>query len=38
VRSETLHFTGDREKVRRQSVVRALQGVLEWLDGHAPRA
>ena len=38
VRSETLRFTGDREKVRRQSVMRALQGVLEWLDGRAPRA
>jgi nicotinamide-nucleotide amidase len=38
VRSETLRFTGDRENVRRQSVMRALQGVLEWLDGYAPRA
>jgi nicotinamide-nucleotide amidase len=33
VRSETRHFTGNREKVRRQSVMRALQGVVEWLDG-----
>ena len=33
VRSETRHFTGDREKVRRQSVIRALQGIIEWLDG-----
>jgi nicotinamide-nucleotide amidase len=35
VRSETRHFTGDREKVRRQSVMRALQGIIEWLDGAA---
>ena len=32
VASETRHFTGNREKVRRQSVIRALQGVIEWLD------
>ena len=32
-RSETQHFKGDRESVRRQSVVRALEGVLELLDG-----
>ena len=32
VRSETRHFTGNREKVRRHSVMRALQGVIEWLD------
>jgi nicotinamide-nucleotide amidase len=32
-RNETCHFGGDRESVRRQSVVRALQGVLEALDG-----
>lgn len=32
-RSETLHFKGNRESVRRQSVVRALEGVLEMLDG-----
>ena len=31
-RSETRHFSGDRESVRRQSVVRALQGVAEILD------
>lgn len=37
VRSETRHFTGDREKVRRQSVMRALQGVVEWLDGASAR-
>jgi len=30
--SETGHFSGDRESVRRQSVVRALEGVLEALD------
>jgi nicotinamide-nucleotide amidase len=32
VRSETRHFEGDRESVRRQSVVRALEGVIELLD------
>jgi nicotinamide-nucleotide amidase len=32
-RSETQHFMGNRESVRRQSVVRALDGVLELLDG-----
>jgi nicotinamide-nucleotide amidase len=37
LRSETRHFTGDREKVRRQSVMRALQGVIEWLDSGAAR-
>ena len=37
VRSETRRFTGDREKVRRQSVMRALQGVIEWLDAGAAR-
>ena len=31
-RSETRRFTGDRESVRRQSVVRALEGVGELLD------
>ena len=31
--SETQHFKGDRESVRQQSVVRALEGVLELLDG-----
>ena len=35
-RSETRHFSGDRESVRQQSVVRALQGVAELLvDGTA---
>ena len=33
LRSETLVFSGDREAVRRQSVVRALEGVLQALDG-----
>lgn len=33
VRSETQHFSGDRESVRRQSVIRALEGVLKTLDG-----
>ena len=32
VKSESRNFTGDREAVRRQSVVRALEGVLEALD------
>jgi nicotinamide-nucleotide amidase len=31
-RSETRHFEGDRESVRRQSVIRALEGVIELLD------
>lgn len=31
IRSETRHFTGDRESVRRQSVVHALKGLLELL-------
>jgi len=31
-RSETRRFAGDRESVRRQSVVRALQGLNEMLD------
>jgi nicotinamide-nucleotide amidase len=33
LRSETRCFSGDRESVRRQSVIRALEGVLEVLDG-----
>jgi nicotinamide-nucleotide amidase len=32
-RSETRRFSGDRESVRRKSVVRALEGVLETLAG-----
>jgi len=31
-RSETQHFKGDRESVRRQSVVHALEGVFRILD------
>ena len=31
-RSETRHLKGDRESVRRQSVVRALEGVIELLE------
>lgn len=30
--SRTLRFAGDREQVRRQSVIAALEGVLERLD------
>ena len=33
VHSETHHFRGDRESVRRQSVVLALEGVLKALAG-----
>ena len=33
VLSETRNFPGDRESVRKQSVIRALEGVLEFLDG-----
>ena len=33
LRSETRRFSGGRDSVRRQSVVRALEGVLETLDG-----
>ena len=32
VTSETRHFTGNRESVRSQSVIAALQGVLDVLD------
>jgi len=32
VRSEIRHFAGDRGAVRRQSVVRGLQGLIEALD------
>lgn len=32
-RSETMRFPGDREAVRRQSVIHALEGVLQRLDG-----
>jgi nicotinamide-nucleotide amidase len=30
--AETRHYRGDREAIRRQSVERALAGVLELLD------
>jgi nicotinamide-nucleotide amidase len=33
VRTQTCLFAGDRESVRRQSVVHALEGVLRLLDG-----
>ena len=33
LRSEQIRFSGDRESVRRQSVMRALQGILEALEG-----
>ena len=33
LRSETRRFSGDRESVRRKSVIRALEGVLETLAG-----
>jgi nicotinamide-nucleotide amidase len=33
LRSETRRFRGGREAVRRQSVMRALEGVLELLEG-----
>jgi nicotinamide-nucleotide amidase len=36
-RSETRRFAGDRESVRRQSVIHALQGVLKLLDAARPR-
>lgn len=36
VRVETRRFAGDREAVRRQSVARSLQGVVEWLDAVLP--
>jgi nicotinamide-nucleotide amidase len=32
LKSETLRFAGDRESVRRQSVIHALEGVLKTLD------
>lgn len=36
-RSETRHFHGDRERVREQSVLRALAGVAELLDDGSSR-
>ena len=38
VRSETRHFSGDRESVRRQAVIRALEGVIERLDVRAAQS
>ena len=35
LKSETRYFKGDRESVRKQSVVRALEGVLELLEEKA---
>lgn len=36
-RTETRVFAGDRESVRRQSVIRALEGVLSLLQASWPR-
>ena len=36
VRVETRRFEGDREAVRRQSVIHALQRTIEWLDAALP--
>jgi nicotinamide-nucleotide amidase len=33
VRSATCHFRGGRDAVRRRSVIRALEGVMELLAG-----
>jgi nicotinamide-nucleotide amidase len=33
VRSETRRFAGDRDSIRRQSVIHALEGVMRALDG-----
>jgi len=33
VRSETRRFAGDRESIRRQSVILALEGVMRALEG-----
>jgi len=35
-RSETHHFSGSREEIRRQAVMGALQGVLDLLQGIPP--
>ena len=37
-KSQSIEFAGDREAVRRQSVARALEGVLEALDAGFSRA
>lgn len=34
VAARAYRFEGDREVVRRQSVIAALQGLLEWLQAH----
>jgi nicotinamide-nucleotide amidase len=38
VKSQTLYFKGDRESVRRQSVIHALEGVLKLLEENPSRA
>jgi nicotinamide-nucleotide amidase len=38
IKSESRNLAGDREAVRRESVQRALEGVLEALDAGLPRA
>ncbi|MGH8673937.1 MAG: CinA family protein [Burkholderiales bacterium] len=38
IKTENRRFAGDREAVRRQSVARALEGVLEALDAAPPQA
>jgi nicotinamide-nucleotide amidase len=35
LKSETRHFKGDRESVRKQSVIRALEGVIDLLEEKA---
>ena len=35
--SETCRFPGDRQSVRRQSVIHALEGLLKRLDSRVPR-
>ena len=37
LRAETRCFAGDRESVRRQAVIRALEGLIEALDGASGR-
>jgi nicotinamide-nucleotide amidase len=34
LRCETRHFDGDREEVRRKTVIAALQGIIEVLEEH----
>jgi len=38
VHSETRQFSGDREAIRRAAVIRALEGILESLDGAVSQA